>query len=803
MEPPQLVSLESEDQELLQLEQEHQTRLQQGRRLSLPYGTNDSLLWQPQGEPSLETAVRQLPKRPVSQEDRSLESLPECRRHRVYQHQFIPHGFDKCRDRSDYEALLEMNVSPMGSIQYHRQPQQQDENCGGGNDSNNDCMSQRQLQLQEPQQNTRQHRNFPLQNQLPHSTRRSHTFYPPQRERSQQTCVLGDQSNLLQMQQQQQQQQQLHQFLSVIKSQRIGSYPQLPPSFAQLNPATHPSLCQLLPNAYSNLQILTQTSQTSNDVADNTRAVSVSNQTQPNSNNMNYQKLDMLRPEIIQYNYLFAGRQSVSSHNHIDRALLPVGSNDGISNDLNSGGESRNDVTMARCNAARYSNIVFSEDDEERRLNCKGSPQESLNSFSLSSLNQTSSKLFPNNKVLRSKSLNCPPNQWNNSSKDSVEGHVTINAVHKMTGKKQKSFRNFVPVGPPTESDSLEVQHPSVSSVSSLGSGPMSCSASTSSPETKRIPPQPKRLSRSASSSPSSALEASACPVKPKNMQRGHESILVGLERDGTHTQCEPKNCAWAILNQPGSHLCRRCSVDVDVLKDRPDSNGIGYGRRFSVDGISSVNSGGNISSFGSANGSSSSSNCLISSIGSRSSSGVRSVSREHSCNESAYGSSEISLGSSASDSCDCVHGVTSISDSATDLSCDREMDALRSWHDLSSLVSPLVPEEARLESDCKLNTGSISPVPRRRPVIRFNSVPNYSTTESHDRCNAIDSRTKQHDNETKSNATKISNVLSQINDLSVSSSQQCQRSSAPGSLPFNTHQSLPPLMTCVNIPIN
>ncbi|RUS72052.1 hypothetical protein EGW08_020181, partial [Elysia chlorotica] len=877
LDPPQLASLESGNQgQLNQFEQEQQTQLQQGARLSLPPSTTDLLPWQQQqqqqqlqqqkqqgarislpssttdllpwqqqqehehhhhhhhhqqqqqqqhhqqqqGHPSLETSLTQLKVAQGDQQDWRLSRSPECDQLNVPQDQVIPHGFDKCRNRSEFEDLLQMYVSPLNSTQYYRQPQQQDENSVPHVDKIHRQQyyhhQQQQRQQQSQQQNIPQHHILGLHNLPIQGSQISHNFQYQQNEGEliqpnirPRTDTNVHQHLLQQLTHQHEhhhhhhhhhhdhhQQHQPHPVISPMARQGSGSsYPHLPPYFVQFNPASHPGICPHLPISYTNSPIFTRAFQNSDSVSNNTRAVPVDNQTAQLSDkrNMTYQKLKMLRPEIIQFDHLFVDSQSVPSVSQLGRAVTSMGSTGSTNSDSSSGSGSRHDAGMMRSGAVRLANTVLSEDNER-------SSQNGVSSFLLSPVKPNSSRLSPNNKVLRSKSLNYQPNQREDSNDDSITEQKAIIAGRNSEARKQKSLSTFVPSGPPLLSvlpGSLEVEPPSFSSLGSLRSSPAICGS-------------PKRLSRSASSSPSAAIEASGCSFKPAALQCGHESTLIGFQRGDTMlAQPQVKSCVGDTLNSQGVDLCRRCSVDDDILKDRPDISGTGCCRRFSVAGISSVNSSGNI-----ANVASSSSPC---SIGSSVSSGeVSSVSREHSCNESAYGSSETSLVSSASDSSGYVHGRTSISDSATDLSCDRDMDALRSWQDLSSLVSPLVSEATSPDPDCRnVDTGSRSPAPRPRMVARFNSVPNYSTTGStsnHQHSIGITEK-KEYISENlrgpsyvrlgENQSEKTSNLISQLNDLSIPSSPQRPSVSAPSSLLFDKHQSLTPMMTCVNIPIN
>ncbi|GFS25819.1 ankyrin repeat and protein kinase domain-containing protein 1 [Elysia marginata] len=812
LDPPTFVSSECGEPDLesvRHLDENQQTHVQHGGRFVLPQSTQNAYSWQPQrGHPGVEMkAGEMVPESPSSPRqinpgDGSCTACSHCDKQPLKEQHLNVLGHEKCRNRSDSEKLLDLNVSSLGSKEYHRQAEQNDE-IGDCNIGYTHCrFSSNQLQAQQhhqQQQNIFQHDNFYHHSHPPHQYNvhnppLSNDFYQQHREVTRQKHIIKAPSN------------QRHQLKQLARDWNYDSQCSLPQhSFL---PLRQQGQYELQSNKSINPQTLSQFFHNSNTMP-NFSTASVKNGGTMNSNNVT-----ALRPEILQYDNLFVEHQPVPMFSYDEMFIqCPVG----LTGSTTTGSGDRQYTgtsSMSLNNNSRVHSLLLSENDGDKSFSCDGSSMDSTTFSSLSCLQLPSSKI----KVLRSKSLNYTPDLSRNFSPNDKEVPRLVNAHSKMSCRRQKSVSNFVPSGPPplcSESESLEVQHPSFSSSEPFNSGVISHRSAPSIPEAKRCAPS-KRLSISASSSSSGVIDSST-GIYRSSLQTPENSGM-GSENHVLDTQNEQVNSDETVPKQHCAHLCRRCSIDEDFLKCKTNKNrqAVDYCRRFSVTDISSVNSSANTldnigtnSISGSGN-----SNSTINSISSGSSAELRSVSRNHSYNESAYGSSDTSLVSSTGDSGAYAHSINSITDSATDLSCDKDSNALISLLDLPTLSS-LDTNEASPKSLRKLQAGPNSFHLLPVTVARFNSLPTYLAADSHDgkatnkntplsrSSNNIDNKIKI-DNTNPNNANNFSSLFSQLNDLSFSSpSEQRQGVSEPESSLFDTHKSMPPLMTCINIPIN
>ena len=822
LDPPQIVSPEGGDPHLEHLEEEQQTRLQQGRQFTRPQSVHDAPRWQHAWQPPTDAMSRQHREGFSPSELLHVtyggdyeKACSDCCKQPLKEHPLnVVHRNNTCRHRLENSNLSETSFSSLDSLHSHREPQRHDENgdFGAGNILQLQLLQQKQQKLNALQNQVSRHHLQHYDNHQLHGydnkTPRCHFNQQRQKGQIQQQYLANAHTNQTQHQPQLfaamlgQNASSPLQYLSSVPQPDLSVYLQN----AHVSTLSHPSpLVSLGPGDFVN---------TTAQVASKT------DQTFPQSGNTDTQQLKMLRPEIIRYNEQFSEHQSTSRPLRFNRALstMGMGSTGSATSESSGSISSWHDASLnsrAHGPTANVVRMVLSEDDESSPYSDSTSHDSASKSSSYSSSSSSSSsdqthKLCPVNKVLRSKSLNYHPERCREHSDQNSEGELKkTQADSNRSSKTNQLSPNFVPVGPPAlPSDSLEVQHSSLSSLSSLRSGMTSYGSATSIPEEERCP-APQRLTRSASSSPAVGLESAA--VTPRILYRNSGNFMTGQEVWPIQTYYQPVSYVMGIPDQPDCQRFRRCSIDEDVLKynaDEPD-RGSGTCRRFSVAGISSVSSPSNIvSSSRGGTASDGSSNGLVNSLSSVSSSGdVRNLSRNLSSAESAYGSSETSLVSSVGDSCGYVHGRTSISDSATDLSCDREeLGAVRSRRQLTGpLLSPLAASEASPETKPKnklINTRSCSPLLRPPTVTRFNSLPNYNIAEPEDNnSNNINSCANR---QQFKNINDLNNRFPQLNDLSLCTSRQHPKGlSLPSkSTLFDTHQSMPPL-TCINIPIN
>lgn len=526
---------------------------------------------------------------------------------------------------------------------------------------------------------------------------------------------------------------------------------------------------QYLSNSYNNLRIPTKQCHQLDGITDLLPALPVTNQPSPSVRNINTETTTVLRPEILQYNEMLLGAQPVASFS-VDKMFAPVRCSQ----------TSQVDGTgsMAVNNLSDQDSLGLSEDSGEKQSSCAGS---SLDSFSfpssLSSLHSLSFRHHLPKQVLRSKSLNHQPEQPLDFSENNTKW-LNTDSQKRRSERRQKSVSDYLPSWPPSLGcESLEVQHPSFDSVDLLHSGLVACVATSpaSAKNTKCCPPLPKLLPKSASNSPSAAAE---------------------------------------IFSHKRPQILPHTSEDTEikgVLDTKSNDHGktsVNYCRRFSVAGTSSVNSLGEIADRSNSSSSSgSSSGSFTSSISSGTSADLRRVCRNPSY-ESAYGSSNNSLCSSVFDSDGYACSINSYSDSGTDLDSRKDLNTLNSWQD-SSAKSLDKASCIGLEQEQTIPKSTLR-VPAA--ATRCTSLPTYIGTEKiSDGVKTFNkdlmfSRSSTNVGTTKNkidSVNKISNLLSKLNDLSLSSSGHQDSLASPGSLLIERHQSLPPAMTFVNIPNN
>ncbi|GFO21256.1 ankyrin repeat protein [Plakobranchus ocellatus] len=487
-----------------------------------------------------------------------------------------------------------------------------------------------------------------------------------------------------------------------------------------------------------------------------------------NVNDLSQQNVHILQPAMK-----FTGRWSAS----ID---TPASSFGDLSSDSGTG---------ASVNSL-LSNFGNGSDFRSLSLNERGETQDPLvrtliplhNSF-LSSLSPVPQSPGGHgvNKVSRSKSLTSHPVQWSEakqcSGKPGERGQDRSGKAKSASAldMNEDILRNFVPAGPPPLPVTQELrdtlcpicQQP-------LRSGGLTCYGS----DTSISGPQPSmktRLARSESSSPSVGVEG-FLPV-PINYCLDHENTPAKQRRLTYKPQPDSAPCAGTIANQFDGKVHRRGSLDDDIFKSNVRS--IGFYRRLSLAGDST----------GEHNNNNVGACVPYRSIVNNSASHDRRipcVCRNYSL-ESDYSSGGISLISTTSDMNSLAPSTNSLCDSGTSFGSNAGDGSLTSCHDL-----PLVAASAIAPADPEDNTTNTDLLPTR-PLLsaqpRHNSFPS-------DRSLAT---------ETNNNSKTSNSCLLNLNDLSAaSSSHEHQPSESPKSpMIHESHRSLPPLMTYINIPIN